>query len=429
VDRRGWLVNDVPPRGGSSRPAERAIILACAAGPSRAERVRQQLAEAGRIDWAYLIDAARRHQLLPLVSHALIEHCADVLPDSTLADLRGYSAAVSLRNGYMARAMIDIQERFVLHGIDAIPFKGPVLAQQLYANVALRQFGDLDVLIRPRNVASAVRLLIEAGYRLDPPLNVQQAAFITGLGAPACIRYLRSRAEHHFIRAVDNTTLDLHLALADPDIRFTLQFEELWRRRWTATLGASRVPSMSFEDTLLVLCLNGAKDGWRVLQRVADLAALLTGCPELDAEYVVRRARRLGALRMLRVGLLLAQHLVGIELPPVLANQLEADPVAARIARRVEAQLWQPVVKPRTMSLEYARAYLATRERLRDRLWFCASITCTPGVNDWRTIWLPESLAWLYYIVRPPRLISDYVVTRLRSWSARASKSRPTSNR
>src|SRR5262249_38626975 len=48
-------------------------------------------------------------------------------------------------------------------GVDAWPFKGPVLAAQLYGNFAMRQFGDLDVIVRPRDVRAALAVLAHNG--------------------------------------------------------------------------------------------------------------------------------------------------------------------------------------------------------------------------------------------------------------------------
>ena len=44
----------------------------------------------------------------------------------------------------LARIMACLEN----HSVDAIPYKGPALAQAIYGDVAMRQFSDLDILIR-----------------------------------------------------------------------------------------------------------------------------------------------------------------------------------------------------------------------------------------------------------------------------------------
>jgi hypothetical protein len=115
---------------------------------------------------------------------------------------------------------------------------------------------------------------------------------------------------------------------------------------------------------------------------------------------------------MLRISLLLARELVGVQLPSLLADQVERDAAARSIARTV-AMLWgQPPRRVEGLSLAYARSYVRTRERLRDRLWFYLHLALVPGVADWRVVALPEALAFAYYLVRPARLAWEYGPSR-----------------
>ena len=40
-----------------------------------------------------------------------------------------------------------------------VPVKGPVLASTAYGDIAMREFVDLDILVRPSDVASAMTIL------------------------------------------------------------------------------------------------------------------------------------------------------------------------------------------------------------------------------------------------------------------------------
>jgi hypothetical protein len=62
--------------------------------------------------------------------------------------------------------LMKIARCFEQRGIEFLAHKGPVLGQLLYGNPAMRQFGDLDVMVRPRDFALAKDALIQ--HRLSP---------------------------------------------------------------------------------------------------------------------------------------------------------------------------------------------------------------------------------------------------------------------
>jgi Uncharacterised nucleotidyltransferase len=165
-------------------------------------------------------------------------------------------------------------------------------------------------------------------------------------------------------------TVDLHLSLADPYIRFPLRVDDLLRRNETIEFEGPRLRSPSPEDMLLILCLNGAKDRWERLQRTCDVAAVLDSRRDIDPDMVLRRARELGGLKMLRVSILLAQRLMGIHVSDVLMRDTASHAAARALANDVETGLFTRSERTPGLSLSYARFYVRTRERLRDPIWF-----------------------------------------------------------
>jgi hypothetical protein len=308
----------------------------------------------------------------------------------------------------MAGELLAVLRTFDDAGIMPVPFKGPVLAQTLYGDAGLREFGDLDLLIATADVAHAKRLLVSREYTLDPAVRGDLRSYVLGLPPERAAAYLRSRSEHHFMRSSDNMTVDLHLALADSYIRFPLSFDELRRRSEWIPLGDSSVRHFAPEDTLLVLALNGAKDGWERLQRTCDVAALLQARPELDWRSTFVRARRLGGLRLLRVSLLLARDVLSAPLPRGVSCDLNADGAARVLARDVAVRLFVERERAPLLTWDYARSYVRTRERLRDRLWFFLDLALRPTVADWRGMPLSSRMSWLYYVTRPLRLAFTY---------------------
>ena len=52
------------------------------------------------------------------------------------------------------------------NGINAIPYKGPVLANLAYGNLSFREFGDIDILINKSDALKAKEIMISNGYEL-----------------------------------------------------------------------------------------------------------------------------------------------------------------------------------------------------------------------------------------------------------------------
>src|ERR1041384_3498267 len=159
-----------------SWPPEVELLLSCARAHVDAEgaaRVRALVEQ--EFDWDYLLRVSNRHGLQPLLYHHLNAICP-AIPDTYAQQLRDAARRVSALNTFLTNELQRLLARFAVAEIEAMPYKGPVLAVALYGNVALRQFSDLDILVRPRDVARASELLQAEGYALLPPLNrVQQA--------------------------------------------------------------------------------------------------------------------------------------------------------------------------------------------------------------------------------------------------------------
>src|SRR4029079_18015131 len=94
----------------------------------------------------------------------LTEPGAGLVPEQVLAQLAIEFRRNTVRNLYLTGELARILKMFADQAIPALPFKGPLLAQQAYGNLGLRVFQDLDLLIRPRDVARTLAMLASEGY-------------------------------------------------------------------------------------------------------------------------------------------------------------------------------------------------------------------------------------------------------------------------
>lgn len=383
----------------STRP-EIELLLCCArTQPEAAQVARAGELLRGTIDWDSLRRAAIRHGLLPLLYRLLSGSLAELVPAQRLQDLRRLFQQNAARNLYQTGELCRLLRLFAANGIEAIPYKGPALAVCAYGDVALRQFVDLDVLVRRRDVQRASALLAADGY--EPHFR---------LDADAERAFMRLSYVQLFTRDAGQRAVELHWAIAPRFFSFPLRTDALWERAETVSLGRMRALAPAPDDLLLLLAVHGAKDLWERLEWVAGLAEIIRRRgADIDWPRLTRRAEGLGAARMLRLALALARTLLDAPLPADVQGWLAADAAVEALRLEVCARLFA-FETTRQSVRSTASFHLRARERARDRVRYCALLALTTTPVDWATVRLPRPLGFVYYVLRPFRLMKKYVL-------------------
>ena len=376
------------------------LLLSCArtqVTPEISDRIRAVVRK--EIDWIALIRLAMRHDVMPLLYRNLQKICPESVPENVLGPLRTryhiQAAQARRRTDELARILPLFEE----HGILAVPYKGPVLAQRLYGDLSLREFGDLDIMILERDVPRAKDLIQHLGYEVIYLKDTDQLA-----------EHIRANRELIFDHRSDGTRLELHWRFAlqslcvkhDPE-RFLQRFERIW-------LAGAQVPSLPLEVYFLILSLHATKHKWRQLKLICDIAEIL-GHGDLDWRYVLREADDQGLKRMLAVGVLLAEDSLEVVIPAELARGLQTDRTTRALAAQVGRSLFE---EPDEDWRAHADFYFQVkiRERLRDRaimLYRNLPYKLTPDERDRQFLPMPEFLSAVYYLVRPVRWAWDKV--------------------
>lgn len=338
---------------------ETKLLLCCTRTcmePKTAECVRQLLK--ATIDWNYLIQAASCHGTLPLLYRNLNKLCPDEVPNTTLNQLKSVFYALAWRNLYLTGELLRLLALFRNRGLRAFPFKGPVLAATAYGNLSLRHFGDLDILMPRENIPAAKDILVRQGYCPKFQFTPSEEA-----------AYLRSHHDYKFVRFKDGLIVEIQWGVTQWSFPFPIDFEELWRHRKEVCLAGSTVFNLSLEHTLLILCVHGTKHRWEQLLWICDVAELINAYRQrIDWERLMKRARTLGGLRMLLLGLFLAHDLLGAALPENVLKKIRDGRHIKYLASRVQAWLFREMSQPVRLSDERPFFYLQVREKLGDKI-------------------------------------------------------------
>lgn len=371
------------------------ILLSCARrvinGSTVAQHIEIQLAQG--IDWSLLVQRAFYHRILPILYWSLRQLSLDAVPKEILCQLQHSYRANVQRNIYLTAELIKLIDWLWSYRIAAIPYKGPVMAVTAYGNIGLRQFGDIDILVHECNYELTRSLLLGHGFRLKADWGW----------------------ECSLVDDARRVCVDLHQGIAPEQFAVRLDFDFLRKRLIPVSIATGQVNTLCHEDMLNVLCIQLAKDGWGQnplrLSKVCDIAELLRAHPKIDGVGVIREARRLGTQGMLSLGLSVAHELFGTSIPQSLRGVVVHSPPSPLTTAHIYHKLFHEADHDHPDRLSMMDFHFKVRERWRDKLYpryHHYKFRMIPNEKDRLFLRLPESLAFLNYLVRPVRLARNY---------------------
>lgn len=344
-------------------------------------------------DWSRLLILAEDHGVAGHLAASLRGLEDDLVPPEIRQALVDRQRARNFFTLRLTAELFRVLERFSSEGIGALVVKGPVLAMQAYGDPAMRAYGDLDLLVRQKDIRRATELMTAAGFAPAVPLSAIDAGKIPG-------QYLFSMPDSKLVVELHN----------DCTLRYfphRLPLEECFSRQIRVCLDSHEVPALSVEDELVLICIHGAKHFWERLMWIADVAALVSRQTGIDWERVADSAKAVGAERMLHTGLRLASNLLKAQLPEKVQALVQADAVAARLAEQVCE--WLPAAGGAPPGV-FERA--AFRLRMRGSLLLAPAyllrLSVSPTEEDWKDATGKNRSSFLHAIRRPFRLARKY---------------------
>lgn len=356
-------------------------------------------------DWDYLLNSANVHGLTPLLHKQLHSCASDLTPVNTLSRLKLQSVANAQNVLHLAGKQLKVYGAFKNENISVAILKGSVLSQMAYGDVALRQAGDIDVLISRHDFDRAKVTLEALGYQMTPSLTPAQLA-----------SHVRSHCEIQFVRDDWFTVVDLHWALAPKNFVFRIETNEVMSRLQRVAVAGHEIETFSTEDLILYLSMHGAKHLWRALEWITSLAELIRNTESIAWDVVVERAEQAHATRMLGLALRLVER-VSTGIVSQALGAMDKDQSMHAMADEVLSQIFN-AARP-AVSTETNLYNLKIMDHKRDALVSALRAVFVPTLTDWDSLSLPASLHSLYYAYRPFRLSKVYTTSLWRKLSSR----------
>ena len=364
-------------------------------------------------DWRDFAEACNTHQLIPFVYCRLQGLTEAAVPAGLLEYLRTRFHEICARNYELARKLVDLTLMLHNQGIPALAYKGASLAMAVYGGLVRRHYNDVDLVIRKEQLVKAVHLMTGWGFKVVPPWGLP--LIIPYVCQPENPRHVSWAKEISFCAPDSTYCVDLHWQLGD---RFWLSLspdvDKLWERAVRQDLPQGSVSTLCREDLLLALCAHGIRHRWICLKWLVDIAELLRKAATLDWARIEEMVRiRPGAGASATVGVLLARDLLEASVPVEAGKVLPATSRTVALASAIREEF---LMNGRSSGKEQATLLAletCSMERMKFRAvrmyhypasWFRVVIL-EVSPKDRALISLPRKLQFLYYVIRPVRLV------------------------
>jgi hypothetical protein len=255
------------------------------------------------VDWRGVVDAAIDRNLAPLLFNRLKQDGAEALVPAEQWERLQRAFLVSVgKSTRLQRGLGNVLQSLRDHGLPAIVLKGAYLGEAVYGDVALRPMGDVDLLIRETDLATAQAVLLEMGG-----VHQQFEDITASLG----------RRRHLPHTKIGGLVVELHWNIVSPAGPIRVDVTGLWNRACPASIAGVEALSLSPEDLLLHLCLHvcyeDSLSDLRGLVDITETTRRFTG--QLDWEQLAACAREWGASRYVGLALHLARAILGADIP------------------------------------------------------------------------------------------------------------------
>ena len=271
------------------------------------------------IDSGKFSEIAQRHKLITHLYPILKSNCENV-PDELLQSFRELLQRHNMHILNLTGELLRISKLFEENHLPWLSIKGPALSVQLYGNIAARQSGDLDILVKREDLDRAIKLISDLGYA---PV-VDHAKF-----NQAQLDFMRKcYKDETFKHTTNNIFIELHWSLEN-DQAAPLNQAALFKTPPTIYVGNKPIYVLPDISNLLYLCAHGYRHGWYRLFWLWDIATILKNITPEQAEDIAVSAKKHQCVKSLGQAIALSADIFSVKLPA----ELSCIPIPQKITR------------------------------------------------------------------------------------------------
>jgi len=306
--------------------------------------------------------------------------------------MKRYNRNIAQKNMLMSAELIKVMKLLKENNIEAIAFKGPTLAQMAYGDIALRQYADLDILIDEKDIEQCYNLILKTHTTTIDKKFLRNTLFT------------EKNSDIQYFNKKNNILIEIHWKLFRTQFSNYNQFSNIFNTKKEVLLQGHKLHVFNDEILLVYLCMHGSKHCWERISWILDISMIINNNKTLDWNFIKDQALKLECETMLYLGLELCHKLFNTKIPiPYKQNTNLINYVLKSFIYLLQKQT--EVNK----NLNTFKFHFALNDTTYQKVKFLIKTIFPINAQDVSEINLPKSFYFLYYIIKPFRLIIKYI--------------------
>ena len=197
-------------------------------------------------DWNYLINTIIDRGIGPLLYAKLpLLTNSSLIPETVKKKLQQAYHKTFSRSAILYEHFRKIAGAFVAHNIPVIGLKGIYLSEWLYQDIGLRQFSDIDLLVKEEDALTCISVLASMGYNKS---EIHLSEFI--------LSQFEKDTIHYPPMISNGVSVEIHIKLHSINEKYQLDIPELWNNSIPSILNGVQIRALNTTDLLIHLVLH-----------------------------------------------------------------------------------------------------------------------------------------------------------------------------
>ncbi|MFC1617211.1 nucleotidyltransferase family protein [Candidatus Margulisiibacteriota bacterium] len=301
-------------------------------------------------------------------------------------------------------ATINVIKNLQQNNLVVIPLKGQFLSHYLFGEIAKRSSGDIDLLIKFKDLPKADNILKSLDY-----LPYYETSSLVGSKR----KMLKNTHKDIFYQKKNNFPIELHWSFF-PGITIPNIFKDVVPE----TILNTQITRLSDINSFLYLCLHGSKHQYEKLNWLHDVAAFIHN-KKINLYLLYNKSVLCGLDRSVLQTYVLLQNIYDIEIPNNLirkANQSKVTNLLIKIAmNKIKKEKNQDKISVLRNKIEEIIYRLCFKKNIKYKITYLKSALL--GNYDLNKTIIPNRLLFISYITQPLINFLKYTSTKMESES------------
>lgn len=295
---------------------------------TRIDKEEWEFIENKGLDWYRLYQLAKSHSVLGAFTEGIRQIEPITLNTALRKKLFEQQKKRLIRNLEGIKLLKEVSENFIQNDIPFLLYKGPLLTHQLYKNIGLRSYADLDVLIRQEDLEKINLLLIKKGFKPKTEGNnfkkiIRQNHELTFINS------------NQLIHSIDIHWRFIHRFFVSANYQYLHDHDLIKNIDWL------NLSLKTFHDDFLPVALiihHGGSELWLKLKYSLDFALLSHHYSrKINWENVDRICQDLKIQNFLYITFAINQHLFQTTIPKTIETHVKSDRIQEAALKRIKS--------------------------------------------------------------------------------------------